>query len=51
MQTQTLNNAVGSVQLSDREKISRGQCPDCDNSLAMEEGCKKCYVCGFAACG
>lgn len=39
------------VAMTDQEKINKGQCPDCDNSLQFEEGCKKCRVCGFAACG
>ena len=26
-------------------------CPDCgDASLAHEEGCKKCYSCGYSEC-
>jgi ribonucleoside-diphosphate reductase alpha chain len=29
-----------------------GACPACNASqLAYEEGCKKCYVCGFSECG
>ena len=29
-----------------------GACPSCGAShLAFEEGCKKCYVCGFSECG
>lgn len=42
---------VAQVKLSDREKILMGVCPDCESRLAQEEGCKKCYICGFAACG
>lgn len=26
-------------------------CPECGNKLAIEEGCKKCYGCGYAVCG
>ncbi|MFH2085882.1 MAG: adenosylcobalamin-dependent ribonucleoside-diphosphate reductase [bacterium] len=26
-------------------------CPNCGGKLAIEEGCKKCYGCGFAVCG
>lgn len=26
-------------------------CPECGNKLALEEGCKKCYGCGYAVCG
>ncbi|MDE2796718.1 MAG: vitamin B12-dependent ribonucleotide reductase [Gemmatimonadota bacterium] len=29
-----------------------GACPDCGaGQLAFEEGCKRCYVCGFSECG
>ena len=29
-----------------------GACPDCGaGQLVFEEGCKKCYVCGFSECG
>ncbi len=26
-------------------------CPECGNKLALEEGCKKCYSCGYSVCG
>ena len=26
------------------------KCPECGGALAMQEGCRKCYVCGWAAC-
>lgn len=26
-------------------------CPECGGKLAIEEGCKKCYGCGYAVCG
>jgi ribonucleoside-diphosphate reductase alpha chain len=26
-------------------------CPECGSKLALEEGCKKCYGCGYAVCG
>ena len=25
-------------------------CPDCSGPLAHEEGCSKCYSCGFSKC-
>ena len=29
-----------------------GACPDCGSGqLVFEEGCKRCYVCGFSECG
>lgn len=30
---------------------AQGACPECGASLAMEEGCRKCHSCGYAACG
>ncbi len=27
------------------------ECPNCGGKLVREEGCKKCYGCGFAVCG
>ncbi|MEI6690798.1 MAG: adenosylcobalamin-dependent ribonucleoside-diphosphate reductase [bacterium] len=27
------------------------KCPNCDGKLAIEEGCKKCYGCGYSVCG
>ena len=36
----------------DRNAAALGACPSCGSShLAYEEGCKKCYVCGFSECG
>ena len=27
-----------------------GKCPECNAKLAIEEGCAKCYSCGYSAC-
>lgn len=36
----------------DHTDAALGSCPACGASqLAFEEGCKKCYVCGFSECG
>ncbi len=36
----------------DETAAALGACPSCGAShLAYEEGCKKCYVCGFSECG
>ena len=36
----------------DETSVALGACPECGASqLAFEEGCKKCYVCGFSECG
>ena len=40
------------AQYVDRHDAALGACPACGASqLAFEEGCKKCYVCGFSECG
>ncbi|GAB4026852.1 MAG: vitamin B12-dependent ribonucleotide reductase [Candidatus Microgenomates bacterium] len=33
------------------EKQIGMECPNCEGKLVREEGCKKCYGCGFAVCG
>lgn len=37
-----------------KEKVSAGKhltvCPECGGKLAIEEGCAKCYGCGFSVC-
>ncbi len=39
-------------QYVDESAAALGACPSCGAShLAFEEGCKKCYVCGFSECG
>ena len=36
----------------DHGDAALGVCPACGSSqLAFEEGCRKCYVCGFSECG
>jgi len=37
------------VDLGDRGDIV-GVCPDCGGALRHEEGCVKCYACGFSKC-
>ncbi len=58
---QVLN--VGSANIeakSDKSKVVKEvqksnelgmECPNCGGKLVREEGCKKCYGCGFAVCG
>lgn len=44
---QTTSGMDGAVE----DDVARGKCPQCGGKLAMEEGCKKCYGCGFSVCG
>ena len=38
--------------VEDHTAQTLGACPDCGaGQLAFEEGCKRCYVCGFSECG
>ena len=30
--------------------LNAGMCPDCQSTLAHEEGCVKCHACGFSQC-
>lgn len=39
------------VLASSRDSVVATTCPNCGGKLAIEEGCKKCYGCGFAVCG
>lgn len=32
------------------EEIASGVCPNCGGKLVSEEGCSKCYGCGFSVC-
>ncbi len=44
--------AAAPGQYVDETAAALGACPACGAShLAFEEGCKKCYVCGFSECG
>lgn len=40
-----------SQKISGSASQSRDLCPECGNKLALEEGCKKCYGCGYSVCG
>jgi ribonucleoside-diphosphate reductase alpha chain len=33
-----------------KEKVTKESCPNCGEKLVMQEGCKKCYTCGYSAC-
>ncbi len=36
---------------SKSENQNKELCPECSSKLALEEGCKKCYGCGYSVCG
>jgi hypothetical protein len=38
------------VPVSVRAQMTGDLCPDCSSPLAHEEGCQKCYSCGFSKC-
>jgi len=43
---------VAELEPADRALIGRGTrlCPECQSTLAHEEGCLKCHVCGYSQC-
>lgn len=43
------DDEVGAVDIEERGDIV-GVCPDCGGALRHEEGCVKCYACGFSKC-
>jgi hypothetical protein len=36
--------------MSEAEKIKKGICPSCDETLTFQEGCKLCVACGWGGC-
>ncbi len=52
---QVLN--IGQSENSEKQRIRKPEnqsgesCPECGSKLALEEGCKKCYSCGYSVCG
>ncbi len=43
--------SVNPITKPDMEEALRSSiCPDCSASMAHEEGCQKCYSCGFSKC-
>ncbi len=44
-------NMQAGKSVSQKNDSVGSECPNCGGKLAKEEGCKKCYSCGFAVCG
>ena len=61
VETARRKNANGGARSAQRPVIERyqesaarlflGACSECGSSLAFEEGCAKCYACGYSECG
>lgn len=49
---EVLEAEVGSglLHVHDNAQFFKLHCPQCDGTLAMQEGCKKCHGCGWSAC-
>jgi ribonucleoside-diphosphate reductase alpha chain len=45
-----LNGSGKKLDVPDKLSGHTGACPDCGGQLAFEEGCHKCYACGFSRC-
>jgi ribonucleoside-diphosphate reductase alpha chain len=49
--TAKINSPFRQVQLAALETTDRNEtCPDCTGKVVHEEGCMKCYNCGWSAC-
>lgn len=45
-----INNGSGEDKIVTEVNMHAGACPECSEPLAHEEGCAKCYSCGFSRC-
>lgn len=44
--------SIASISAKPAGKTGLGKCPECgDENLVREEGCTKCYSCGYSKCG
>lgn len=47
IKTETLRQRVAKGQ---SDTVSHSKCPECGTKMAVEEGCSKCYGCGYSVC-
>ena len=48
--SQIIQSKIKTETLKERGKRLKSGCPECGGKLAIEEGCAKCYGCGFSVC-
>lgn len=49
--SQIIQSKIKTETLKERSKKGKEQnCPECGGKLAIEEGCAKCYGCGYSVC-
>lgn len=48
---QVLNVGKSASTVVSRNDAPSEICPECGSKLVLEEGCKKCYSCGYSVCG
>jgi ribonucleoside-diphosphate reductase alpha chain len=50
IKTETLRERMKRESVNPSSRKSGEVCPECGGKLAIEEGCAKCYGCGFSVC-
>lgn len=50
IKTETLRERMKRESVNPSSRKSGEACPECGGKLAIEEGCAKCYGCGFSVC-
>ncbi len=46
----TTTTRIAAMTTRDTAQHYKLTCPECNNALAMQEGCRKCHTCGWSAC-
>jgi len=47
---QIIQSKIRTETLKERGRKGKGGCPECGAKLVVEEGCSKCYGCGYSVC-